>query len=348
MKKKILYITVLMIFVSLLFTGCLSTESRRGEAKEKDVYELSIAIDSQEDTVTGIFMNKFADLLEEKSNGRMKINRFPNSQLGGDGEITEAVQNGNIAFVVQTTAPQVSFVPEAAIFDAPMAFKNLDVARKVLDGKLTDKLKDYYAKKKLILLGFADQDFRVMSSNKKVEKMSDLKGIKIRTMENPNHIAFWKLVGANPTPMAWSEVYIGLQQGSIDAQENPIETIVASKVYEQQDDVILTNHILHTLCLIGSPSIINELPEELQKVIYEAADEAKVYARKMTDERNEGRVKIIKDSGTKIIPFNEELFNDMRTASEPVWKSLEKQIGKDLVDTLRSEIDKAEKELNIN
>lgn len=346
MKKKITLIALLFM-ITLSLTSCLSTEKRRGETEERDVYELSIAIDSQEDTVTGIFMNKFADLLEEKSNGRLKINRYPNSQLGGDGEITEAVQNGNIAFVVQTTAPQVSFVPEAAIFDAPMAFKNLDVARKVLDGKLTESLKKYYEDKKLILLGFADQGFRVMSSNKKVEKMSDLKGIKIRTMENPNHIAFWKAAGANPTPMAWSEVYIGLQQGSIDAQENPIETIVASKVYEQQDDIILTNHILHTLCLIGSPAIVHELPQELQDIIYESADEAKVYARQMTDERSEGRVKIVEESGTSIVPFNEELFEEMRTAGEPVWKSLEGQIGKDLVDTLRSEIDRAETELNL-
>lgn len=343
MRKTFLY----LLLIPLFLTGCVSTESRRGEAEVRDVYELSIAIDSQEDTVTGIFMNKYADLLEEKSDGRLKINRYPNSQLGGDAEITEAVQNGNIAFVVQTTAPQVSFVPEAAIFDAPMAFKNLDVARKVLDGELTDKLKKYYANKKLILLGFADQGFRVMSSNKKVEKLSDLKGIKIRTMENPNHIAFWKDVGANPTPMAWSEVYIGLQQGSIDAQENPIETIVASKVYEQQDDIILTNHILHTLCLIGSPAIINELPEELQEIIYESADEAKVYARKMTDERSDGRIEIVKESGTNIIPFNEQLFQEMRESSEPVWQSLENQIGKDIVDTLRSEIDRAETELNL-
>ena len=345
--KKISLILMLTCVLTSL-TGCLSSEERRKETGERDVYELYIACDSQEDTVTGIFMNTFADILEEKSKGRIIVNRYPNSQLGGDGEIAEAVQNGNITFVVQTTAPQVTFVPEAAIFDAPMAFRNLEVARKVLDGPLTEELKAFYEPKNLRLLGIADQGFRVMSSHRNVEQLSDLKGIKIRTMENPNHIAFWKSVGANPTPMAWSEVYIGLQQGSIDAQENPVETIVASKVYEQQDYIVETNHILHTLTLIGSPNVIDDLPEELQKYVYEAADEAKIDARAQTDERSAGRLEIVKDSGTTIIPYNEALFNDMKNSSESVWTTLENQIGKELVDLLRSEIAKAETELGMN
>ena len=255
MLKRV-YALILIIICIFTLSGCLDTESRRKNVGGKDVYELYIATASQEDTVTDIFMKKFSELVEEKSKGRIKMNQYPNSQLGGDIEITEAVQRGNITFVVQTTAPQVPFVPEVAIFDAPMAFKNLSVARKVLDGALSEKLKQYYENKNLRLLGYADQGYRVMSSNKKVEKIEDLKGIKIRTMENANHIALWKDAGANPTPMSWAEVYIGLQQGAIDAQENPIETIVASKVYEQQDYVIYTNHILHTLSLIGSPTVI--------------------------------------------------------------------------------------------
>lgn len=343
--KKIILIILSIFLLSGLLTGCLDAEKRREQNKERDVYELYIACDSQEDTVTGIFMNKYADILEEKSNGRIKVNRFPNSQLGGDGEITEAVQNGNITFVVQTTAPQVSFVPEAAIFDAPMAFKNLEIARHVLDGRLVESLKPYYEDKRIRLLAYADQGFRVMSSNRAIDDTKDLKGIKIRTMENANHIALWKNAGANPTPMAWSEVYIGLQQKSIDAQENPVETIVASKVYEQQDYVIMTNHILHTLSLIGSPKVIDDLPEDLQKYVYEAADEAKVYARSQTDERSEGRLQIVKDSGTQIIEFNEKLFDEMKEASQSVWTKLEEQIGKELVDVLREEIEVAEREV---
>lgn len=350
LNKKIfkrIYTVFTLLACSILFTACLSTEARRQGTSERDVYELYLAHASQVDTVTDIFAQKFAELVEQKSGGRINMNLYPNSQLGGDIEITEAVQRGNITFVVQTTAPQVPFVPEVAIFDAPMAFKNLEVARNVLDGELSEKLKPYYEDKHLRLLGYADQGYRVMSSNIKVQKIDDLKGIKIRTMENANHIALWKSAGANPTPMAWAEVYVGLQQGTIDAQENPIETIVASKVYEQQDYVIQTNHILHTLSLIGSPAVLDDLPQDLQQIIQEAADEAKVYARGQTDERSAGRIEILKESGTELVEYNDELFVAMRDATQGVWGTIEEKIGKELIDTLRAEIDRAETELGV-
>ena len=107
------------------------------------------------------------------------------------------------------------------------------------------------------LLGYADQGFRVMSTNKNVKSIKDFKGQKIRTMENSYHLKFWKTLGANPTPMTFSEVYIGLQQGTIDAQENPYEVIVSSKLYEQQDYVVETNHLPHYISLIVSDEFYN-------------------------------------------------------------------------------------------
>ena len=235
-----------------------------------------------------------------------------------------------------------------AIFDAPMAFKNLKIARMVLDGELQEKLKKYYEQKHLRLLGYADQGYRVMSSNKEIKNIDDLKGIKIRTMENSNHIALWKKSGANPTPMAWAEVYVGLQQKTIDAQENPIETIVASKVYEQQKYVVQTNHILHTLSLVGSAAVLDDLPKDLQDIIQEAADEAKVFARAQTDERSDGRIKILKDNNVLVLNYNDALFTQMRDSTKGVWTTIENKIGKELVDVLRTEIDKAEKEIGVN
>lgn len=141
---------------------------------------------------------------------------------------------------------------------------------------------------------------------------------------------------------------MGLQQGIIDAQENPIETIVASKVYEQQGYIMKTNHILHTLSLIGSPKILDALPVNLQKVIQDSADEAKVYAREQTDKRSSSRIKILKESGTQLIDYNDTLFNDMREKTRPVWTTIEDKIGKELMDTLICEIEKAEKESEKN
>ena len=141
--------------------------------------------------------------------------------------------------------------------------------------------------------------FVFMTTNKKISSINDFKGLKIRTMENSNHIAFWKAIGANPTPMTMSEVYIGLQQGTIDAQENPYEVIVSAKVYEQQDYVAETNHVPHLLSLITSNSFYDSLTVEQKQIFDEAALLARNHARKQADKRVENRLKIIEESGTE-------------------------------------------------
>jgi len=271
------------------------------------------------------------------------VRRYSNAKLGNDVELIEGVQNGNVSFVVQNTAPQVNFVPEVGVFDLPMIFPDLQTARKVMSGKLADELKKAHAKKGITLLAYADQGFREMSTNKAVYKLEDLKGQKIRTMANPNHVAFWKAVGANPTPMAFGELYIALQQKVVDAQENPLETIIAAKLHEQQDYIVMTNHFIHALSLIGSPAVIEQLPKEIQDIIPAAAEEAREYAYKMTDERAAGRIKIIEDSGTKILELSPELYKQMKDAALPIYTEIGKKIGQQWVDLMQSEVDAAQK-----
>ena len=340
MKKNIKGLLIGIMAVLMLLVSCGKDGGGEKDPADK-VYDVYLGCDSPEDTVTYILLDKFATLMEEKSNGRIRAKRYSNAKLGGDIELIEALQHGKVTFVVQNTAPQVNFVPELGVFDLPMAFPNIEVARKVLDGPLLDRLKEYHAKQNIKLYGYADQGFREMTSNKKIEKIDDLKGVKIRTMSNPNHIEFWKAVGANPTPMNFGELYIGLQQGVVDAQENPIEATVAAKLYEQQKYVIMTNHVIHALSLIGSPAVIDKMPEDLQKIIDESAKEAIEYARKVADERVEGRLKIVRDSGTEIIEFNQQLYDDMKAAGQPLYDSISKKIGKDLVDLLTEEVKKA-------
>ena len=285
-------------------------------------------------------MRDFAKRVEEKSNGKIKVETYSDSQVGGDSEIFEACQGGNISFVFQATSPQVSFIPEAAVLDAPMAFDNIEIARKVLDGELFEKLKKYYSEKGVELLGIADQGFRETTSNKRIEKLSDFKGLKIRTMENPYHIKFWKALGANPTPMSYSEVYIGIQQGTIDAQENPLEAIIVPRFYEQQDYLVNTNHFIHPVTCIASSKVMDSLTEEEKKIVYEAAEESKIWARNTTDNQLDDRLEVIKESGTEIINLDKKTVDDMKKASEFVWTDIENNLGSDLIDTLRAEIEK--------
>jgi TRAP-type C4-dicarboxylate transport system substrate-binding protein len=194
------------------------------------------------------------------------------------------------------------------------------------------QIQEVYKKGGYELLGYADQGFRVMTTNKAVYTVEDFKGQKIRTMENPYHLRFWKALGANPTPMTFSEVYIGLQQGTIDAQENPYEVIVSNRLYEQQDYVIETNHLPHLISLIVSSEFMDSLPEDQQAIIREAAETAKQEARQQSDERIASRIATIEESGSKINRLTEENMLVIRQKCIPVYDQIEKNVSPSLVE----------------
>ena len=141
-----------------------------------------------------------------------------------------------------------------------------------------------------------------------------------------------KNLGASPTPMTFSEVYIGLQQGTIDAQENPYEVIVSNKLYEQQDYVVETNHLPHLISLIVSEEFFDSLTDEQQQIIKEAADSAKEYAREQSDARIASRMDTIRESGTEIITPSEELYNEIRELCKPIYASIENSVSQEIID----------------
>ena len=180
---------VLIIASSLFLTGCGNS------SEEEDVqrYAWPLATASPEDTVTQIFSEKFAEEVSRLSDGKMKIQVYPNSTLGGDRDLLETCADGDIPFIVQNTAPQVTFMPDLAVFDLPCVFDSLDDCRETLDDpEFFNLISNVYTKGGYHLLGMADQGFRVMSTNTPIYEFADFKGQKIRTMENSYHLAFWK------------------------------------------------------------------------------------------------------------------------------------------------------------
>lgn len=295
-------------------------------------YAWPLGSSSPEDTVTQLYAEKFAEEVEKRSDGSMKITVYPNSVLGGDRELLESCKDGDIPFVVQNTAPQVSFLKDTAVFDIPAVFETIEEVREhVDDPKFLELIGQVYREGGYELLGYADQGFRVMTTNKKVESVSDFKGQKIRTMENSYHIAYWKALGASPTPMTFSEVYIGLQQGTIDAQENPYEVIVSNKLYEQQKYVVETNHLPHLISLIVSEDFFNSLTKEQQQIIREAAETAKQYAREQSDERIASRRETIENSGTEILTPDETTYEEIRELCKPIYEAIEQSVSEEIV-----------------
>lgn len=319
----------LTVLLSAGLAGCGNT------ALEEEVqrYAWPLGTASPEDTVTQIYAEKFAEEVSRLSGGKMKIQVYPNSTLGGDRELLETCKDGDIPFVVQNTAPQVTFLPDVAIFDMPCMFDTIEEVReKVDDETFYGLMEEVYRDGGYKLLGYADQGFRVMSTNKTITAFGDFKGQKIRTMENSYHLNFWKALSAAPTPMTFSEVYIGLQQGTIDAQENPYEVIVSNRLYEQQNYVVETNHLPHLLSLIVSDRFFEELPEEKQEILLEAAELAREEARAASDVRISDKIAEIEASGTQIVTLGEDLREQMREASRPVYDAIREAVDDTIVD----------------
>ena len=331
MRKFIKRSVVVLLAGVLLFS--LSGCKKKQKKDEVQRYAWPLGTSSPEDTVTQLYAEKFAKEVSKLSHGKMKIEVYPNSTLGGDRELLESCKDGDIPFVVQNTAPQVTFLPDTAVFDLPSAFTTIKQAREAVDNPVFyKKMEKVYQKGGYKLLGYADQGFRVMSTNKNVKSIKDFKGQKIRTMENSYHLKFWKTLGANPTPMTFSEVYIGLQQGTIDAQENAYEIIVSAKLYEQQKYLISTNAVPDYTTLIVSDEFYQGLTKEQQKIIDQAAKTAQEKARESADDRRVQRQQVLEDEGMQIVDVDQKTWKQMQEKCQPVYDSIRKQAGDKLVD----------------
>lgn len=317
-------------FALLLMLGMLS--SCVFVAPDEQRYAWPLGTSSPDDTVTQIFAEKFAAEVLRISNGALKIQVYPNGILGGDRELLESCRDGDIPFVVQNTAPQVTFMPDIAVFDMPVLFENIAQVRLAVDdAAFLSRISEVYRRGGYQLLGYADQGFRVLTTNRRINSLRDFRGQKIRTMENPYHLLFWKQLGSNPTPMTFSEVYIGLQQGTIDAEENPYEVVVSNKLYEQQKYVVETNHLPHLISLIVSAKFMDRLPESQQAIIREAAQLAKEYAREQSDRRIASRIATIRDSGTTILGIDSATLREVRRRSETVYDRIREHVDTTLI-----------------
>lgn len=235
----------------------------------------------------------------------------------------------DIPFILQNTAPQVNFMPELCIFDLPVAYTSITKLRETLDDATFIKMINaVYEKKGFRLLGMGDQSFRVMTTNKKIQTLQDFKGQKIRTMENKYHIAFWQSIHANPTPMTFSEVYIGLQQGTIDAQENPLQIISSSRFYEVQDYLTISGHFFATGSLLFNKDFVDKLPDDLREILYDCARESTIYGRELVAEMEADYLEELKANGMEVNVLTDEQKQLFIDKSKQVYEKYEDVLGK--------------------
>ncbi len=275
----------------------------------------------------------WAETTERLSKGKLVFKHFPSSALGGERETVEGLQLGTIEAVIVSSGTLSNFVPEVGVTDIPFLFRDLAHARSVLDGKIGQDLLAKFPARNLIALAWGEQGFRHLTNSRRpVKAPADMKGLKIRTMENPVHITAFKTLGAAPTPMAWPEVIGALQQGTIDGQENPMSVIVSAKLAEVQDYLTLTGHVYSPAALMVSPRLWNSLDDEGKNALAEGARAGVVAMRAFVDDVERKGVEGVKAAGMEVVVLDDAAKAAFQEALAPAYEQYESRYGKALID----------------
>ena len=274
-------------------------------------------------------LEKFSELVSAKTNGNVKVEVFHSSQLGNERDLIEGLQLGTVEMCIVSTAPLSSFTTQFGVFDLPFIFSETKKTREILDGPIGQGILDTLVNQGIIGLCYFENGFRNITNRvRPITKPEDLKGLKIRTMESPIHMASFRAMGTNPTPMALGELFTALQQGTVDGQENPLAIINTSKFYEVQKYLSITEHFYAPAPLLIGKAFYDRLDADSRKAIKDAAVEARVYERGLLDDMNTRLRDELQKAGMEINTVDKKPFID---AVQSVYAEYEKEIGKELI-----------------
>ncbi|MGE0803228.1 MAG: TRAP transporter substrate-binding protein, partial [Lautropia sp.] len=255
-----------------------------------------------------------------------KVEFFPNGSIGGEREMVEALQLGTLEMAIHGTAILGNFVPDLLVLDVPFLFRDTAHARAVVDGPIGQELIAKMRTRGLVGLTFGEIGFRhVTSSKRTINGPDDMKGLKIRTMENPIHLAAFRALGALPTPMSWTEVLTGLQQGTIDGQENPISILVSAKMWEMQKHVTLTRHVFTPISFTMSGAFFDKLSPADRENMQKAALAGRAANRKYVEAADASGVAEMKKHGMEVVETVDSAA--FRSKLAPVYKQYESRFG---------------------
>jgi len=302
--KKILALVMVLTMIFALTAVSASAD---------DAIVLKIGVSTADTDPRNIAAKSFADEIEEKTNGAVKAEVYPAGQLGGDGQLVESMvmDAGTVDIVITDASNFGTVIPDMNISGLPFLFSDFDAAWAFMDGEIEAAAEAELLDVGIRVLAHYDNGFRCVTNSKgPVNTPDDMKGMLIRTPENQVIMATMSALGANPQPLAFSELYQALQQKTYDAQENPIPVIYNNKLFEVQDYLSVTNHIYSGMCFAITESTWNKLTAEQQEIVAAAALASGEYDREMNRQQTEDLVKNLEEEGMKInypelAPFSE-------------------------------------------
>jgi len=346
MKKYVLLTSVVLLISILLIAGCGNESGKSGDETSADsngeTYVIKYAHNQQTDSPQDKGANLFKEKVEELSEGQIEVQVYPSNQLGEQRELIEQTQNGQIELTQQSFSILSNFAPVMTLHDLPFLYSSEDVLWDALDNDLGDIFNEALSSAELHNLGFMSGGPKQFTADKALETLEDFKGVKIRALPAPIVMETMKSLGASPTPVEFSELYNSLQQGVVDGQENPAETIYNFKLYEVQDYMTITDHAWMTYANVMNKNFFNSLPEDLQKNVEEAMEYASTEQIKIMQEEEEELRNLIQEQGMEIIELSEEEKEPLKEATLGVQDKFGAEIGEEELESILSAVEKAD------
>lgn len=342
--KKFLIAMTMLIFA---LVGCSANDSSNETTNETanepatetesngETKVMKVAVATAPDRSLTKALYEFEKIVEEKTDGAIDVEVYPDGQLGGDLQVFEGLKMGSIEASTMSTGPIASFAPKLNVLDLPFLFKDTETAHVVLDGEIGEELLKELEGTGVIGLNYWENGYRHLTNNvREVKTAADVAGLKIRTLENDLHIDIWEALGAVPTPMAYTELFTALEQGVVDGQENPVGNVISNKMFEVQKYLTKTGHVYNASPFLVSETFWNKLSSEEQEIIRQAAEEAKVLQREMNAEEDNTAYEQLENEGMVIIELSEEDRQTFVDAVQSVYEKYKADFGEDLVDRL--------------
>ncbi|ENJ1743035.1 TRAP transporter substrate-binding protein [Vibrio diabolicus] len=295
----------LLTKASLLALSVMSTSTFAAD------YTLKLGHVANEDHVWHQAFEHFAETVDKKSEGRLNIDIYPNSQLGAERDVISGIQLGTVDMTMSGETLQ-NWAPKAALLAVPYAIRNSEHMAKVADGEIGKEIEQEITDRTgLVPLTWFERGARNLTTNKPINEPSDLKGLTVRVPNVPIFVSTWSALGAKPTPMAFSEVFTALQQSTVNGQENPLSLIESASFFEVQKYVNKTEHVRSWIYVLIGKRQLDKLPQDLQQILLESAEEMHDFEHKLAVEEEAKLIKRLQDKGMQFNDVDQEKFREL-------------------------------------
>lgn len=304
------------------------------ECTSADEFELRLGHVIAEDSPYHQGSEYLAQLIEQRTNGRVKVTVYPAAQLGGEVDLFEGMTMGTVDMALTASAPLLNFCPEVGIIDIPYLFDNYEHAYAVLDGDIGTTILSSLENAGVVGLSFYEGDFMTLHMTSSVTKVEDMKGKKIRTMENPLHIDFVNMCGGVATPMAFSETYTALDNNTVDGGIQNMCQVYATKFYIPSPYQAMTRHVYNASPMMITKSVWDKMPADYQAIIKECALEAASWQRAYNRVYTDAKMKIMASEGAFFEEVDQTGFKAV--ADEVVARYVPSTYSQELFDSIRN------------